>query len=93
LKQGRISYTVDKTNTFYQISALNKKIDSTANYLNDDASNSYLKVFKDGEIDKGSITIGQGLGTINEILTAEEVIKKIVSEAIQANIKLTMSLG
>jgi len=92
LKTGGRSRAL-KTEAVHRFLALNKKIDITANYQSSDASNSYLKVFKDGEIDKGSITIGQGLGTINEILTAEEVIKKIVSEAIQANKKLNISLG
>lgn len=46
-------------------------------------TNSFLRAFQDGQLDQGSIIAGQGLGTINEVLTVKEVIDKIISEADQ----------
>lgn len=47
----------------------------------DDTRNSFVRVFEDGDLEAGLIIVGQGLGTINEILTVREVIENIITEA------------
>jgi len=47
----------------------------------DDSANSFERVYRDGAIGEGLVIVGQGLGTINEILTVPEVIETMVMEA------------
>ncbi|NPV93475.1 MAG: nitronate monooxygenase [Firmicutes bacterium] len=54
----------------------------------DDNANDFVKVFRDGDIEAGLVIVGQGLGTINEILTVHEVIENIMSEARESNREL-----
>lgn len=51
----------------------------------DDTANGFVGVYRDGDIENGLVLVGQGLGTINEILPVHEVIEKIISEARQRN--------
>ncbi len=81
LRSINAAFRVLKTETAKKVLELENRSASMEELLTYAGGDAYVKVVRDGNLEAGMISIGQGVGLINEVKSVRDVIKSMISEA------------
>lgn len=81
LRSIKAAFRVLRTPISERLIALEKGSASIEEILKIGGGESSFKVLRDGKTDEGLVSVGQGTGSINEILSADDVVRRTIEEA------------
>ena len=81
LRSLKDAYRVLNTNAAQRLLEMERNSASSDDLLSLMGREVSYKVMREGQIEQGVLTVGQGIGVVNEILSAREVVHRLVQEA------------